>query len=278
MSVFDEPKIDCHVHVFDPSRFPYRDDTPYRPTGQEVGTTAQLIAMLDAYGVRQALYVQPNSGYFIDNACMLDALAHHPGRLKGTAVVAHDTDAAALQRLKEAGVIGVAINTPMFGTEAYRDLSPLAARLRSLEMLLEIQVQNDDLLALLPVIEATGVRVLVDHCGRPAPERGIDQPGFRALLDLGRTGRAVVKLGGEATFSRLPFPHEDAWPYQRALLHAFTPDLCVWGSNWPFLRATERIDYGPLLVRLAALLPDAADRRKVLWETPRRVFGFHGER
>lgn len=31
MSVFDEDRIDCHCHVFDPLRFPYRDDTAYRP-------------------------------------------------------------------------------------------------------------------------------------------------------------------------------------------------------------------------------------------------------
>ncbi len=278
MSAYDAPKIDCHVHVFDPARFPYRDDTPYRPTGQEIGTAAQLIALMDAYGVRRALYVQPNSGYFTDNACMLDMLARYPDRLRGSAVVALDTDVAMLRRLKAAGVVGVAINTPMFGVAAYRDIAPLARLLADLDLFLEIQVQDGEILALLPMIGDAPVKLLIDHCGRPAPEKGLDQPAFRALLELGRrlgpAGRAVVKLGGEATFSRMPFPHEDAWPYQRALLEAFTPDACVWGSNWPFLRAAERIDYGPLLLRLERLIPDSAMLRCVLWDTPRRVFGF----
>ena len=278
VSVFDAPKIDCHVHVFDPTRFPYRADTPYRPAGQEIGTAAQLIAMMDAYGVRRALYVQPNSGYFSDNACMLNMLAQFPDRLRGSAVVALDTGAAALRRLQAAGVAGVAINAPMFGVAAYRGIAPLAQRLADLDLFLEIQVQDEDLPALLPMIGDAPVKLLIDHCGRPAPEKGPDQPGFRALLDLGRrlgpTGRAVVKLGGEATFSRRRFPHEDAWPYQRALLDAFTPDGCVWGSNWPFLRAAERIDYGPLLVHLERLIADPATLRRVLWDTPRRVFGF----
>ena len=30
-AIFEEPKIDCHVHVFDPARFPYRADTHYAP-------------------------------------------------------------------------------------------------------------------------------------------------------------------------------------------------------------------------------------------------------
>jgi hypothetical protein len=36
----------------------------------------------------------------------------------------------------------------------------------------------------------------------------------------------------------------------------------------------ERIDYGPPLTCLQRWLPDAADRRRVLWETPSRLFGF----
>ena len=38
MSISEEPKIDCHVHVFDPERFPYRTDTHYAPTGQELSS------------------------------------------------------------------------------------------------------------------------------------------------------------------------------------------------------------------------------------------------
>jgi branched-chain amino acid transport system substrate-binding protein len=41
------PKIDCHIHAIDPARFPYADDTPYRPGGQEVAPAAQLIRVLE---------------------------------------------------------------------------------------------------------------------------------------------------------------------------------------------------------------------------------------
>lgn len=65
-----------------------------------------------------------------------------------------------------------------------------------------------------------------------------------------------------------------ALPLVLAWGEAFTLDACVWGSNWPFLRAPERIDYGTLLRLVERLFPDAADRRKLLWETPCRLFGF----
>ena len=53
MNIYDEPKIDCHNHVLDPLRFPYAADTIYRPSGQELGSAAQLTEVLDAYGVRR---------------------------------------------------------------------------------------------------------------------------------------------------------------------------------------------------------------------------------
>ena len=75
MSVFDEPKIDSHCHILDPLRFPYAPDVAYRPAGQETGPVEQYEQVMDAYGIRHALFVGPNSGYGLDNRCLLDALA-----------------------------------------------------------------------------------------------------------------------------------------------------------------------------------------------------------
>jgi predicted TIM-barrel fold metal-dependent hydrolase len=75
--------------------------------------------------------------------------------------------------------------------------------------------------------------------------------------------------------SRTSYPWEDSWPFARALLEAFTPDRCMWGSDWPFLQASERIDYGLILGLLEQLVPQPVDRRKVLWDTPMRLFRFN---
>ena len=141
-------------------------------------------------------------------------------------------------------------------------------------MFLQVQVEHDQMLTLLPVIHVAPVRVLIDHCGRPTPAAGLDQPGFRAILDLAATGRASVKLSGLMKFSREQYPYGDTWPFVRALVDTFGLDACVWGSDWPFLRAPERLDYGPLLGLVELLFPDPADRQKLFWDTPRRLFGF----
>jgi len=275
-TIFIEPKIDCHVHVFDPVRFPYRADTHYRPAGQEMGTPAQLRQVMQTYGTGYALLVQPNSGYGPDNDCMLDSIANGDGRLRGIAIVGNDATREELHRLKAEGVVGVAWNATHYGVDHYAGSEGLLDKLAALDMFVDVQVENDQLLALLPMLARSGVRVLVDHCGRPTPEAGLDQPGFRALLELGRTGRAHVKLSGAIKFSREPSPHVDARPYIEALVDAFTLDRCLWASDWPYLRAPARVDYGVLLGRVLALFPDASDRRKLLWDTPQRLFGFGG--
>ncbi|MGH8682202.1 MAG: amidohydrolase family protein [Burkholderiales bacterium] len=274
MSLYDEPKIDCHNHVFDPARFPYADDAAYKPPPHEVGTAAHFLRVLDAYGVRSALVVGPTSGYGPDNRCLLDGIAASGGRFKGIAVVNVDASRADLERLKAAGVVGVRLDAIAHGVAHFAGAAALLETLATLGLFAQMQVERDQLAELAPLLERSGVRLLIDHCGRPAPEAGLGQPGFKALLGLARTGRATVKLSGPFRFSRGGAPYADTLPYVRAIIDAYTPDACVWGSDWPFLRMSERIDYGPVLKFVETWLPDAGARRKVLWDTPRRLFGF----
>ena len=274
MHIFDEPKVDCHAHVIDPANFPYGKEVAYKPTGQEVGTTAQFVEVMKCHGVRHALLVQPNSGYGSDNSCMLDAIAKGEGRFKGIAIVDLDVEAPALKELQSRGVIGVAVNPTFHGNDYYRRADGLIKRLADLDMFLNLQVENDQFLMFAPWIERIPVKVLIDHTGRPTPPAGLDQPAFAAILRLARTSRVNVKISGYLKFARTPYPFEDCWPYVRAIVAAFTLDRCMWASDWPFLRASERQDYGPLVQLAGRLFPDADDRRRLFWETPNRLFGF----
>lgn len=274
MSVFDEDKVDCHNHVLDPARFAYAAGTAYRPAGQEIGTRQQHAAVMAAYGVRRALIVGPNSGYGEDNRCLLDALAASGGQFKGIAVVPNDTSAERLLELKSQGVVGIAFNPTLSGVAHCEGARPLMRRLAELGMFVQVQVHQDQMVALTPWLLDSGARILVDHCGRPDPARGLAQAGFQAVLALARSGRATVKLSGLQKFSAGGWPCADARPFVEALIEAYTLDHCLWASDWPFLKAPERVDIGPLLRWMEALLPDAADRRRLFWDTPNRLLGF----
>lgn len=274
MRIFEEPKVDCHSHILDPHRFPYADDVAYRPGGQEIGTLAQHRRTLDAYGVRYALVVGPNSGYGTDNRCLLDALARSSGRYKGIAVVPNTMGREELLLLKAGGIVGVAFNLAIHGPAHYSGCESLLRLLADLDLFVQVQAEHDQLAALAPMLLRSGARILIDHCGRPTPGLGLQQAGFQSVLALGRSGRAAVKLSGYQKFSAEPLPYGDAQPYFRALIDTFTLDACVWASDWPFLKAPERLDYGPLLQHVEHWLPDAGDRQRLFWDTPCRLFGF----
>ena len=271
MSIFDIPKIDGHCHVLDPAHFAYGADIPYHPTGQEIGTADYFQHVLDAYGVRHALLVGPNSGYGNDNCCLLDAIARGQGRFKGIAVVPADTSTAALQALQVQGIVGIAFNAALHGFAYYQDIGPLLKRLAGLGMWAQFQVSKDLLLDFLPMIEASGVPVMIDHCGRPDLADGPDAPGVRALLQLGERGRAVIKLSGFAKFSQQAYPFDDARAHVRRVLDVFGPQRCIWASDWPYLRAPYRLDYGTLL-RLTEQWFSPDEVRQMVWDAPAQLF------
>ena len=274
MTLPASPRIDCHIHAIDPVRFPYGANTPYRPSGQEIAPAAQLIRVFDAFDVRHALVVATNTGYGSDSRILLDTLKQGGGRFRGVAVVENDVDIKELERLKAAGVIGVAFNVPFHGADYYLQAAPLLEKLTSLGLFLQIQVENDQLIPLLPLIEKSPVRLVFDHCGRPSVAQGLQGKAFQALLAIGRERDAYIKLSGYYKFSQQSHPYEDARPFITALVDAFTLDRCVWGSDYPFLRAPERLDYGPLLAVLTRLFPNADDQHRLLWRTPARLLGF----
>lgn len=275
MSIFDEAKIDCHNHVLDPVRFPYASDVAYCPTGQEIGTLAQYQEVMNSYNVAHALLVGPNSGYGLDNRCLIDVLVQGKGRFKGIAVVPNDVGKEELARLKSLGVIGIAFNATIFGPAHYANTLPLLKHLEALDMFLQLQFEGDQLLGLLPLIELSSVKILIDHCGRPSPQTGLKSPAFQALLALGKNKRSTIKLSGFQKFSHQMPSYDDVKPLVYSLIDAYGLNACVWASDWPFLKAPERLDYGPLLRFFERLMPDANDRKKVLWDTPKRIFEFN---
>jgi predicted TIM-barrel fold metal-dependent hydrolase len=273
-SIFSSPKVDCHCHILDPHSFAYAPDVHYHPAGQETGSADYFSQVLDAYGVQHALLVEPNSGYGLDNRCMLAAIAGGAGRFKGIATVPNDASTAQLQDLQAQGIVGIAFNAALLGVDFYRNIGPLLARLAALGLFAQIQVDGDQLVQLAPMLRGSGAPILIDHCGRPDISQGLNGAGFAALLALAGTGHATVKLSGFSKFSAEGFPFADTRSHVNALLVAFGPDHCIWASDWPFLKAPVRLDYGPLLQLFAAAVPDATVRHKILWSTPQRLFKF----
>jgi predicted TIM-barrel fold metal-dependent hydrolase len=266
--------IDSHCHVFDIARYLYAADAAYRPPPHEAGTAADLAALLDAQGLSHALLVNPTSGYRYDNRCMIAAIREGKGRFKGIARVPPDADEGTLDALG-GGVIGIRLDLLTDGVDVLRHsaMPRLLAQIRERSWQIHVQCEGDQLHEGAAALRNARVPLVIDHCGRPYPAHGIMQPGFRALIELGRDGH-FVKLSGPFRFSHEAPPYADTEPFIAALIDAFTANRCVWGSDWPFLRLERRMDYGPVLANLERWFRDERDRQRVLWDTPARLFGF----
>ena len=270
-----ERGADCHAHVFCGDRFPLAAKTVYKPHPSQAGTPHDFLSVLDAHGFTHGLLVGANP-YGLDNSCLLDAIASSSGRFKGIALVGHDCSENEIADLSARGIVGCRINLFNQGLAPLTDPRAPAflERLREAGWYVQIQCEKDQLTEVAPILKKARVRIMIDHFGRPDVARGVQQPGFQTLLEFGRSENAVVKLSGPFRSSLEPYPHYDVDPFIEAAIEAYTLDRCIWGSDWPFVRIDARMDYGPALNCLGRWLPAAADRNKVLCETPAKLFGF----
>src|ERR1700728_2651750 len=102
--------VDAYSHVVGDQKHMVatRSYTPPPASGDS------YLHLLDVEGMTYGELVQI-SVHGTDNSLLLDMLKAHPDRLRGVAVVAPDAPDAELAELKEAGVVGLRMNTLLGG-------------------------------------------------------------------------------------------------------------------------------------------------------------------
>jgi predicted TIM-barrel fold metal-dependent hydrolase len=281
---FDIPRgaCDCHVHVFDPVRFPYATERAYTPPEAPVEDLRELQTALR---FDRVVIVQP-SVYGTDNSCTLDGIRRLGARARGVAVIDKSTTAGALDDMAAAGVRGVRLNFETAGESdpvaIKRHLAAVAEQLRGRNWHVQFNTNLSVIAALHDDLAALPFPVVIDHFGRAKAALGPSQPGFDALLGLVKSGHAYVKISAAYRISDKTPDFADAPPIAQALVAA-NPDRIVWGSNWPHPgRGRTRADIAPpypnddgrLLNQLPKWVPDPATRRKILVDNPARLYGF----
>ena len=263
--------VDTHTHVFR-NGLPLAEQRRYAPAYD--AEVADLIALLDANGVSHAVLVQP-SFLGTDNRFMMEALAAHPDRLRGVAVLDPDTDESSLSDLATGGVVGVRLNLigvpqPLLRIDPW---TRFLRRLHEADMHVELHCRAAELPTLVPPLLDAGLDVVVDHFGRPDDAMSVNDPGFRELLRLAASGKVWVKLS--AAYRLRSGAAEDlASQAAPLLLEAFGPRRLLWGSDWPHTQHESIASYAETLRLLARHVPDVRAREIVLSDTPARLFGF----
>lgn len=264
--------IDTHAHVFERG-LPLANARRYAP-GYDAPLAAYL-AQLDAHGVSHGVLIQP-SFLGVDNSYLLAALKQAPQRLRGVAVIDPAAPEALLAQMNTEGIVGIRLNLigapdPQLKSAVWQTA---LARLHALGWHVELHVEARRLPALLHPLLDANVNVVVDHFGRPNPTLGIDDPGFAALLAAGRTRRVWVKISGAYRNGNGGRGEAVAKAAMPRLKDALGLDRLVWGSDWPHTQFESQISYDRMWAFAGVLLPDAAERKQVLVDTPAQLFRF----
>ena len=145
---------------------------------------------------------------------------------------------------------------------------------------LDLVIRHQQLPAVVRLAQGVpGLRLVLDHLGKPAVATGELEPWRTDLFALAREPNTAVKLSGLVTEA-----HWSSWateqlaPYSQAALEAFGPFRVMFGSDWPVARLAST--YPRWLATARALTADlnAGEQDAVFGATAATVYRLGGAR
>lgn len=267
------PRVDTHAHVFTKS-LPLVNERRYAPNYDALLSAYRTL--LDEHDIGNAVLVQP-SFLGTDNSYLLRALASDRTRLRGVAVVSPDISEDDLIGLNSAGITGVRLNLigqtlPDIGSAPY---VMLWRRLARLGWHVELHRGACDLAQLIHPLLDEGLSIVIDHFGRPDPDRGVRDPGFKELLEFGASGHVWIKISAAYRCMRpgSGFVREAT----AQIMDAYGVERMMWGSDWPHTQFERIVDFEKTLSTLLDLDLDVRFANTILRTTPHLFYGFGGD-
>ena len=265
---------DCHLHIYDPERFPLTPSPRVAPTRATLGEYRLLQRRV---GCVRAVIVTPRN-YATDNRATVDAIAQLGADARGVAVLHPTVTDAELRMLDKAGIRGIrfSLGDPASAVVTPAMIEPLAKRVADLGWHVQFNMTGEQVLELAPVLQRLPTPVVFDHLASPPLPAGIEHPSHALVRRLIDKGRTWVKLSGAYSNSRTgPPSYPEATVIARAFVQA-APERLVWGSDWPHpsLPDERKPDDAVLFDLLSEWAPKASTRNRILVRNPETLYGF----
>jgi predicted TIM-barrel fold metal-dependent hydrolase len=175
-----------------------------------------------------------------------------------------------MRMMKDDGVVGVRLqwrnvkNLPDITTPEYQKFF---RRVRDLDWHVHINQTADLLAGPIATLQATGVKLVIDHFGHPQ-RGGAACEGFQAMMRAVDNGRTWVKLSAGYRLESRQVAQDCA----RALLAHAGPERLLWGSDWPFAAFEISMRYEDAIASFRQWVPDPNVRRIIGGETALRLY------
>ena len=207
---------DCHTHIFgEPEKFPFFAGRVYTP---ETALPDEMAALHRSLHIDRVVIVTP-SVYGTDNTATLYGMKARGADARGVAVIDEKTPESELDAMHGAGVRGIRINLATGGISdpavAQARLQTAIDRVKGRNWHVQIYSDLKVIAALKDQCAQSPVPLVLDHFAGAQAALGVTQPGFAAVLDLVKSGKAYVKISGAYRASKAAPDYNDVAPSPR---------------------------------------------------------------
>lgn len=258
------PLVDAHAHIFTRS-MPLIANPRHTPTYDF--TLQDYLAQLDQHGIRYGV-IAAASPWGDYNDYTVQSVGATLERLRGT-VILHPGKTYDLAAMKRQGIVGVRL--PFIGLKTLPDITTSDYRklLRAIadqDWHVHLHVEGRHIPALLPLLEQSGPKLVIDHLGRPAPDEGKGSAGYRAIVDSVKRGKSWIKVSCGYRIGAVADEHFAGF------LEELGPERLFWASDCPFVGFEGQFPYAATIDWLSTHVPDEAVRRAIFGTNALRFY------
>jgi len=264
---------DTHTHIFGPaSRYPFAANRPYN--APEAPLEA-FRALHEKIGVERCVIVNATV-HGTDNRVVTDAIAQSGGAYRGIANVNDEMSDKDLEGLDKGGIRGCrfAFLKRLGGVGDMNKFNRIVHRVAEIGWHVDVYFEPGTVGEFAPVLRALPAPYVIDHMGTVQAAKGLDDPAFKALIDLQASDeKCWVKITGLERASVAGKPFRDSVPFAKRLIDN-APDRVLWGTDWPHPNVKFMPNDGEIVDLIPLYAPDPVIQRRLLVENPARLFKF----
>ncbi|RKU35287.1 hypothetical protein C6496_17080 [Candidatus Poribacteria bacterium] len=239
--------VDTHAHIYseDTETYPQSPDPFLPPSGR--GTIADLKNEVKANGIDRVVVVQTFTVYQHDNRLTMDTVRENQEWTTGVLNL-DPFDDGSVALMEEALAIGVRGNRVSAGWPTDETVLPEHRRLweaaQRLGVVLCALLNTPNCRSLANLLKAfPDVPVVLDHCANLSAGDFPDSDNLQTVLRLAAFENLYAKLSFLVTGSEEEFPCGDMFDGVRQIIDAYTPERCIWGSDFPTSLWIPKVTY-----------------------------------